>query len=133
MRFGGLCPAWRMISFSGSHGRLVYINGVSTRKVDDLIKALGCSGISASEVSRLCTALDADVAAFRNRPLTKHIHYLWLDATWIKVREGGRFVSKAVVIAAGVNTDGTRELLGVGIDLSESEAIVSSRKNPKNL
>lgn len=98
-----------------------YVNGVSTRKVKDLVQALGVEGVSKSEVSRICGALDEQVEAFRNRPLTKAYPYLWLDATHLKVREAGRVVSNAVVVAYGLNEDGYREVIGVSVGSSENE------------
>ena len=99
-----------------------YVEGVSTRRVDDLVKALGLEGISKSQVSRLCAALDAEVERFRSRPLTGSYPYLWLDATFVTVRQDGRVVSQAVVVAVGVTADGTREVLGVDIGPSEDGA-----------
>src|ERR1035437_5417416 len=90
-----------------------YIQGISTRSVDDLVKAMGMSGISKSQVSRLCEEIDGKVASFLNRPLEGDWPYLWLDATYLKVRQDGRIVSVAVVIAIGVNGDGRREVLGL--------------------
>lgn len=98
-----------------------YVNGVSTRKVKDLVQALGVDGVSKSEVSRICAALDEQVEAFRSRPLTKAYPYLWLDATHLKVREAGRVVSNAVVVAYGLNEEGYREVLGVSVGASENE------------
>ena len=100
-----------------------YISGTSTRKVDDLVKALGCdSGISKSSVSRICKNIDADVAVLRNRDLGHQAFvYLWLDATYVHVREAGQVVSKAVVIATGLRADGYREVLGVDVGDSENE------------
>jgi putative transposase len=100
-----------------------YITGTSTRKVDDLVKALGCdTGISKSSVSRICKNIDADVAVLRNRDLGHQAFvYLWLDATYVHVREGGQVVSKAVVIATGLRADGHREVLGVDVGDSENE------------
>lgn len=100
-----------------------YITGTSTRKVDDLVKALGCdTGISKSTVSRICKHLDADVAVLRSRDLGHQAFvYLWLDATYVHVREGGQVVSKAVVIATGLRADGYREVLGVDVGDSENE------------
>ncbi|WP_024709799.1 IS256 family transposase, partial [Martelella sp. AD-3] len=83
-----------------------YIQGVSTRSVDDLVKAMGMSGISKSQVSRLCEEIDDKVKAFLDRPIEGEWPYLWIDATYLKVRRGGRIVSVAVIIAVGVNTDG---------------------------
>jgi putative transposase len=101
-----------------------YVHGVSTRKVDDLVAALGAaSGISKSEVSRICTALDAEMAAFRARPLG-HVEfpYVFLDATYLKGRVGGQVVSRAVVVATGVAMSGDREVLGCAVGDSEDEA-----------
>jgi len=98
-----------------------YVHGVSTRKVDDLVQALGVdAGISKSEVSRICQELDEEMAEFRARPLS-HLGFAYLlcDATYVKARVGGRVVSRAVVVATGVGLDGTREVLG--IDLGDSE------------
>jgi putative transposase len=100
-----------------------YITGTSTRKVDDLVKALGCdSGISKSSVSRICKQIDADVAVLRNRRLDHQpFVYVWLDATYVHVREHHQVVSKAVVIATGLRADGHREVLGVDVGDSENE------------
>jgi len=100
-----------------------YISGTSTRKVDGLVKALGCdSGVSKSTVSRICKNIDADVAILRNRDLGhQRFVYLWLDATYVHVRDGGQVVSKAVVIATGLRADGYREVLGVDVGDSENE------------
>jgi putative transposase len=98
-----------------------YIQGVSTRSVDDLVKALGMSGISKSQVSRLCAEIDERVMAFLERPLEGDWPYLWIDATYVKVRQNGRIVSVAVIVAVGVNTDGRREVLGMDIGPSEAE------------
>ena len=98
-----------------------YIQGVSTRSVDDLVKAMGMSGISKSQVSRLCAEIGERVNAFLKRPIEGDWPYLWLDATYVKVRQGGRIVSVAVIIAVGVNTDGVREILGVAVGPSEAE------------
>lgn len=101
-----------------------WIEGVSTRKVDDLVAALGVeSGISKSEVSRICAQLDADVAAWRTRPLGEiAFPYVFLDATYCKARVAGRGVSRAVVIATGVSADGRREVLGCAVGDRETEA-----------
>ena len=100
-----------------------YVEGVSTRRVDDLVIAMGGTGISKSEVSRICAQLDADVASWRTRPLD-HIAfpYVFLDATYCKVRLNQRIVSQAVVIATGVSADGRREVLGCAVGDSETEA-----------
>src|SRR5439155_40255 len=91
--------------------------------VDDLVKAMGISGISKSEVSRLCEEIDGKVKAFLERPIEGDWPYLWIDATYLKVRRGGRIVSVAVIIAVGVNNDGRREVLGMEIGTSECEPI----------
>jgi transposase-like protein len=98
-----------------------YIQGISTRSVDDLVKAMGMSGISKSQVSRLCEEIDVRVKAFLDRPIEGDWPYVWLDATYIKVRRAGRIVSVAVIIAVGVNSDGRREVLGMTIGHSEAE------------
>jgi putative transposase len=98
-----------------------YIQGVSTRSVDDLVKAMGMSGISKSQVSRLCEEIDERVKAFLDRPIEGDWPYLWIDATYVKVRQNGRIVSVAVIIAVGVNGDGRREVLGMDIGPSEAE------------
>lgn len=98
-----------------------YVQGVSTRSVDDLVKAMGMTGISKSQVSRLCAEIDDKIATFLNRPLEGEWPYVWLDATYVKVRQDGRIVSVAVIIAVGVNGDGRREVLGMSIGLSEAE------------
>jgi putative transposase len=101
-----------------------YLHGVSTRKVDDLVKALGAdTGISKSEVSRICADLDAEVAAFRDRSLTgQTFPYVFLDATYCKARVNRRVVSQAVVVATGVRGDGWREVLGFAVGDSEDGA-----------
>jgi putative transposase len=98
-----------------------YVNGVSTRSVDELVKAMGMSGISKSQVSRLCAEIDERVGAFLNRPIEGDWPYLWIDATYVKTREAGRIVSVAVIIAVAVNTDGQREVLGMSVGASEAE------------
>jgi putative transposase len=98
-----------------------YIHGISTRAVDDLVKAMGASGISKSQVSRLCAEIDERVNAFLSRPIEGAWPYLWIDATYLKSRQAGRIVSVAVIIAVGVNTDGRREVLGVATGASEAE------------
>jgi len=98
-----------------------YIQGISTRSVDELVKAMGMSGISKSQVSRLCGEIDERVQAFLNRPIEGDWPYLWIDATYMKVREAGRIVSVAVIIAVAVNTDGVREVLGMAVGPSEAE------------
>jgi transposase-like protein len=98
-----------------------YVHGVSTRSVDQLVQAMGMSGISKSQVSRLCGEIDDKVKTFLNRPLEGDWPYIWLDATYVKVRQAGRIVSVAVIIAVGVNDDGRREVLGMAIGASEAE------------
>jgi hypothetical protein len=98
-----------------------YIQGVSTRAVDDLVQAMGASGVSKSQVSRLCADIDDRVKAFLDRPIEGEWPYLWIDATYLKVRQEGRVVSVAVIVAVGVNTDGRREILGMDIGASEAE------------
>ena len=98
-----------------------WIGGVSTRKVDDLVQAMGLSGISKSTVSKLCKDIDERVQEFLDRPLIGEWPYLWLDATYLKVRQGGRIISVAAIIAVAVNTDGRREIIGLKIGPSEAE------------
>ena len=100
-----------------------YLHGVSTRKVDDLVTALGAdSGISKSEVSRICEDLDADIAVFRDRPLTATTYpYVFLDATYCKARVNRSVVSQAVVVAIGVTGNGRREVLGFDVGDTESQ------------
>lgn len=98
-----------------------YLQGVSTRAVDDLVKALGASGVSRSEVSRLCEEVDERVREFLDRPLEGEFPYVWLDGTYVKVREGGRIVSKAAILAVGLSKDGKREVLGMKFGHAESE------------
>lgn len=103
-----------------------YVHGVSTRKVDDLVKALGCSGIDKSTVSRICKELDEEAQAFRTRSLEGEVPYLWLDAVYEKVREGGHVRSMAVVLAIGVTAEGTRTVLGIDVGNCEDEAFWSA-------
>ena len=98
-----------------------YIQGVSTRSVDDLVQAMGMSGISKSEVSRLCGEIDDKIQSFLDRPLEGEWPYLWLDATYVKVRQTGRVVPVAVTVAVAVNDQGRREVLGMAIGASEAE------------
>ncbi len=99
-----------------------YVEGLSTRKVDELVQALGLSGVDKSKVSRICRELDEAVTAFRNRPLEGDYPYLWLDALYLKVRQNHRIVSMPVVIAIGVRETGEREILNLDIGASEEEA-----------
>jgi len=98
-----------------------YVQGVSTRSVDELVKAMGMTGISKSQVSRLCAEIDDKIGAFLDRPLEDDWPYLWLDATSVKVRQNGRIVSVAVIVAVAVNSDGRREVLGLTVGASEAE------------
>jgi putative transposase len=98
-----------------------YVQGISTRSVDDLVKAMGMTGISKSQVSRLCEEIDERVNAFLERPLEGDWPYLWIDATYVKVRQGGRIVSIATIIAVAVNAEGRREVLGMATGPSEAE------------
>ncbi len=98
-----------------------WIGGVSTRRVDELVQAMGLSGISKSTVSKLCKDIDERVNAFLDRPLAGDWPYLWLDATYLKQREGGRIVSVAAIIAVAANIDGRREIVGLHIGPSEAE------------
>jgi len=102
--------------------REAYVQGVSTRRVDELVKALGLDGISKSQVSRLCQALDEEVERFRQRRLEGEYPYVWLDATFVKAREGGRVVAMAVVLAIGVRASGEREVLGLDVGPTEDGA-----------
>ena len=98
-----------------------YVQGISTRSVDELVQAMGCTGVSKSQVSRLCAEIDQRVKAFLSRPIEGDWPYVWLDATYVKVRQDGRIVSVAVTVAVGVNTDGRREVLGMAVGASEAE------------
>ena len=98
-----------------------WVGGVSTRRVDDLVQAMGLAGISKSTVSKLCKDIDDRVDAFLDRPLAGDWPYLWLDATYLKQREGGRIVSVAAIIAVAANTEGKREIVGLHIGPSEAE------------
>jgi len=98
-----------------------YVHGISTRSVDDLVRAMGMDGVSKSQVSRLCAEIDERVRDFLTRPIEGDWPYLWLDATYVKVREAGRIVPVAVTIAVGVNADGRREVLGMAVGSSEAE------------
>ena len=103
-----------------------YVKGISTRKVDDLVKALGIDGISRSEVSRICKSLDEEVQAFLARPIESECPYLWLDATFHKVREAGRVISVATVVAIGVTATGERTVLGAATGASEDHQFWTS-------
>ena len=103
-----------------------YVKGVSTRKVDDLVRALGIDGISRSEVSRICKVLDEEVRTFLSRPIHAECPYLWLDATFHKVREAGRVTSVATVVAIGVASTGERTVLGAATGPSEDHQFWTS-------
>ena len=98
-----------------------YIQGISTRSVNDLVQAMGGTGVSKSQVSRLCQEIDERVGAFLDRPIEGEWPYLRIDATDVKVRQDGRIVSMAVIVAVGVNGDGRREVLGMDVGPSEAE------------
>src|SRR5947209_19351173 len=98
-----------------------YLQGVSTRSVDELVRAMGMSGISKSQVSRLCEEIDDRVQAFLSRPIEGEWPHLWLDATYVKARRDHHIVSVAVIVAVGVNNDGRREVLGMTVGHSEAE------------
>ncbi len=98
-----------------------YVQGISTRSVDDLVRSLGMEGIGKSQVSRLCGEIDERVQTFLNRPIEGEWPYVWLDATYVKARRDHHIVSVAVIVAVGVNTDGRREVLGMTVGHSEAE------------
>ena len=129
LREGSHYPAWLLTHRRRAEQALAsviaqaYIEGVSTRRVDDLVKAMGIEGVSRSEVSRLAGELDAKVAEFRERPLDAGPYrYLWIDALTQKVREGGRVVNVSAVVATAVNNAGNREIVGFDIITSETTA-----------
>ena len=129
LRSGSYFPGWLLEPRRRAERALVaviqeaYVKGVSTRKVDDLVRAMGASGVSKSEVSRLVAELDTDLAAFRERPLSDvRYPYLWLDAQFEKVRDGGRIVSAALLVAVATNERGEREILGCTVAAAESGA-----------
>lgn len=97
------------------------IQGISALSVDDLVKALGMDGISKSQVRRVCEEIDERVTAFLDHPIEGNWPYLWIDATYVKVRQNDRIVSVAVIVAVGVNSDGRREGLGMDIGASKTE------------
>ena len=100
-----------------------WIGGVSTRRVDELVQAMGLTGISKSTVSKLCKDIDERVREFLDRPIAGDWPYLWLDATYLKVRQGGRIVSVAAIIAMAVDTDGRREIIGLCVGPSEADLL----------
>ena len=129
LREGTYYPDWLLVPRRRAEQALVavigqaYVEGVSTRRVDDLVKAMGIDGISSSQVSRMAAELDAKVAEFRERPLdSRPYRYLWIDALTQKVREGGRVVNVSVVIATAVNGEGRREIVGFDIVTAEDTA-----------
>jgi putative transposase len=129
LRSGSYFPDWLLERRRRAERAMVavvaecYVKGVSTRRVDGLVKTLGIEGISRSQVSEMAKSLDEEVAAFRSRPLDAGPYpYLWLDALTVRVREGGRIVRCACVVATGVNADGFREILGCDTFTSEDEA-----------
>ncbi len=99
-----------------------YVLGVSTRKVEGLVRSLGMEGISKSEVSRVCQGLDEEVQRWRHQPLISRYPYLWLDATYVKVRQAGRVGSQAVIVAYAVKESGEREVIGLDVGPSEDGA-----------
>jgi len=133
LRSGSYFPDWLLERRRRAERALVqvvaecYVKGVSTRRVDGLVKTLGIEGISKSQVSELAKSLDEHVQAFRSRPLdTGPYTYLWLDALAIKCREGGRIAPVAAVVATAVNSDGRREILGLELTTSEDGAAWTS-------
>ncbi|HZE14478.1 MAG TPA: IS256 family transposase [Mycobacterium sp.] len=126
LRQGSYFPDWLLVPRRRAEQALVavicqaYVEGVSTRRLDDLVKAMGIEGISRSQVSRMAVELDAKVAEFRHRPLEGDYRYLWIDALTQKVREGGRVVNVSVVIATAVNAEGRREIIGFDIFTAET-------------
>ena len=127
LREGSYFPAWLLTHRRRAEQALAsviaqaYVEGVSTRRVDDLVKAMGIEGMSRSEVSRLAAELDVKVAEFRERPLDAGPYrYVWIDALTQKVREGGRVVNVSAVIATAVNVEGRREIVGFDIVTTES-------------
>jgi transposase-like protein len=129
LREGSYYPGWLLEPRRRAERALTqvvcqcYVEGVSTRRVDDVVKAMGIEGISKSQVSAMARELDVMVEAFRNRPLDAGPYsYVWLDALTQKVREGGRVVNVAVVVATGVNANGNREVLGMDVITTEDGA-----------
>ena len=129
LREGTYYPEWLLVPRRRAEQALVavigqaYVEGVSTRRVDDLVKAMGIDGISSSQVSRMAAELDAKVTEFRERPLDAGPYrYLWIDALTQKVREGGRVVNVSAVIATAVNIEGRREIIGFDIVTTEDTA-----------
>lgn len=129
LRQGSYFPDWLLDARKRSERALMgvvaecYLKGISTRKVDAVVKQMGIEGISKSQVSELAASLDKQVEDFRNRPLESEAYpYIWLDAMYVKSREDGRIASVAVVVATGVNADGHREILGVDVVTTEDSA-----------
>ena len=127
LRHGSYFPAFlepRRLAEKARPRRMVkeaYVQGISTRSVDDLVRAMGMEGISKSQVSRLCGEIDERVRTFLSRPIEGEWPYVWLDATYVKARRDHHIVSVAVIVAVGVNTDGRREVLGMTVGHSEAE------------
>ena len=119
--FGALEPRRRWEQAFVSVVSEAYVRGGSTRKVDELVKAMGAQGMSKNEVSRLCATLDEDLAAFRGRQLDRAYPYVWLDAVYLKVRDGKHVVSKATPVAYAVSEFGEREVIGVEVADGEME------------
>ncbi|MFN2593947.1 MAG: IS256 family transposase [Actinomycetota bacterium] len=129
LRSGSYFPDWLLERHRRAEQALIacvvecYVRGVSTRRVDGVVKTLGLEGMSKSQVSELCKMLDEQVEAFRNRPLDQGPYtYVWMDALVVKVREQGRIVNVAAVIATAVNADGHREILGLDLITTEDGA-----------
>jgi putative transposase len=128
LRAGTYVPRWLEARRRGEQALVAvvaeaYVQGVSTRKVDALVQTLGITGISKSEVSRLCASLDAQTEAFRTRRLDAEYPYVWFDARYEHIREDNRVQSMAVVVAYGVRADGVREVRGLDVGLSEDVAL----------
>jgi hypothetical protein len=120
--------AWslqRVVKLNKTPAFIITQFGWTVENVDELVKAMGMTGISKSQVSRLCAEIDERVGAFLDRPIEGDWPYLWIDATYVKVREGGRIISVAVIIAVAVNTDGRREILGLAVGPSPCGAVGS--------
>jgi transposase-like protein len=128
LRSGSYFPTWLEPRRRAEHALVsvvaeAYVQGVSTRKVEALVQSLGIAGMSKSEVSRLCASLDEQTRIFRTRRLDAEYPYVWLDARYEHVREDGRVVSMAVIVAHAVRADGVREVLGIDVGLSEDVAL----------
>ena len=117
----GAVGKWPVCATAKRSVQEAYVQGISTRSVDELVKAMGMEGIGKSQVSRLCAEIDERVQTFLHRPIEGDWPYLWLDATYVKARRDHHIVSVAVIVAVAVNTDGRREVLGMTIGNSEAE------------